>query len=61
MPDFGIRARNVPARQIERHMMFAGMTRSLEACSAVAREGSDALYRSHGIRHIGMLATPKRR
>jgi aerobic carbon-monoxide dehydrogenase large subunit len=60
MPFFHFETRNVPSKNNPFGIKGAGEAGTIGAAPAVMNAVVDALWRSHGIRHIDMPATPQR-
>ena len=60
LPNFHFETRNVPSTTNALGMKGAGEAGAIGACPAVMNALADALFRSFGIRHIDMPATPDR-
>jgi aerobic carbon-monoxide dehydrogenase large subunit len=59
-PSFTFETRNVPCKSNPLGLKGAGEAGAIGSCPAVMNAVLDALWRSHGIRHIDMPATPER-
>ncbi len=60
MPSFSFETRNVPCKNNPLGVKGAGEAGAIGSCPAVMNAIIDALWRSYGIRHIDMPATPAR-
>jgi aerobic carbon-monoxide dehydrogenase large subunit len=60
MPSFTFETRNVPCKNNPLGVKGAGEAGAVGSCPAVINAIVDALWRSYGIRHIDMPATPAR-
>ena len=60
MPSFTFETRNVPCKNNPLGVKGAGEAGAIGSCPAVMNAIVDALWRSYGIRHIDMPATPAR-
>ena len=59
-PDFVFETRNTPCKTNPLGVKGAGEAGAIGSCPALINAIVDALYRSHGIRHIDMPATPQK-
>ena len=59
-PDFVFETRNVPCKTNPLGVKGAGEAGAIGSCPAVMNAIVDALWRSHGVRHVDMPATPRR-
>ena len=59
-PDFVFETHNVPCRTNPLGVKGAGEAGAIGSCPAIMNAIVDALWRSHGIRHLDMPATPRR-
>ena len=59
-PDFIFETRNVPCKSNPLGVKGAGEAGAIGSCPAIMNAVVDALWRSHGIRHVEMPATPRR-
>jgi carbon-monoxide dehydrogenase large subunit len=59
-PDFVFETRNVPCRNNPLGVKGAGEAGAIGSCPAIVNAVIDALWRSHGIGHIDMPATPEK-
>jgi len=59
-PDFIFETRNVPCKSNPLGVKGAGEAGAIGSCPAIMNAVVDALWRSHGIRHVDMPATPRR-
>jgi carbon-monoxide dehydrogenase large subunit len=59
-PDFLFETRNVPCKTNPLGVKGAGEAGAIGSCPAIMNAIVDALWRSHGVRHVDMPATPRR-